>query len=57
MNKNISVVKLTMDFNPVHLDDTADWWHIKIETNKKYNLNDKNHVNNTDNHNNTRGSS
>lgn len=34
MNKNISVIKLTMDFNPVHLDDTADWWHIKIETNK-----------------------
>lgn len=34
MNKNISVIKLTMDFNPVHLDDAADWWHIKIETNK-----------------------
>lgn len=34
MNKNISVIKLTMDFNPVHIDDTADWWHNKIKTNK-----------------------
>lgn len=31
MNTNVSVIKLTMDFNPVHLDITADWWHIKTD--------------------------
>lgn len=31
MNRNVSVIKLTMDLNPIHLDMTADWWHITTD--------------------------